>query len=176
MKTSRRSLKLILLVVLFAAPSLFAYLFYCHPNWLMSTPTNRGTLVRSTPILKSMDQSKHWRLVWWNPTACTNKCMAQMDQLARIRLALGRRLYHVDSYLLLSESEPLLSKEQKKILHDNDSNVLILPADAEMDRTVLGEQSAFYIVSPENAIILMYPSTSQPDDLFQDIKQLVKDK
>lgn len=180
-KLRRHSIVLMALVILFAAPGLFAYVFFHHPSWLGAAPTNRGVFLNPPGILTSMDQSKKWRLVFWSPIACDNACMRRMDELARIRLALGRRLYHVDTYLVLdaetvAEAVPSLSDAELKILHDQDSHVLILPAHDQADRLVLGKQPAIYIVSPDNYVILMYSMTSQPDDIFQDIKQLVKDE
>lgn len=176
LKLRRQSIVLIALVIVFAAPGLFAYIFFNHPTWLEATPTNRGLLLNSPRALTTMDHSKKWRLVFWSPNACDASCVQAMDKLGRIRLALGRRLYHVDAYLVLDANTSTLSKSELKLLHDHDNHVLILPAHDEADRAILGNQSAFYIVSPENDVILSYSLSSQSDDIYHDIKQLVMDK
>lgn len=99
--------------------------------------------------------------------------MHHAEDLARVRLALGRRLYQVDACLIFGHQRPVLSSKQSKILQEEDICVLKLPNNAQTDRTALGEKSAFFIVSPNNALVLTYPITVAPDDLFHDIKQLI---
>ncbi|MDP3704753.1 MAG: hypothetical protein Q8R24_02435 [Legionellaceae bacterium] len=191
-KLRRHSIVLMAMVILFAAPGLFAYVFFHHPTWLGASPTNRGVLLTPPSLLTSMDQSKKWRLILWNPRAladkpvgaekntpriaCDSKCMHHMDELARVRLALGRRLYHVDTYLVLDENVTPLSAAELNVLRDQDSHVLVLSAHDQSDRMILGKKPAIYVVSPENYVILKYAMVSQPDDIFHDIKQLVNDE
>ncbi len=194
----RHSIVLMAMVILFAAPGLFAYVFFHHPTWLGGSSTNRGVLLNPPRILTSLDQTKKWRLILWNPRdrtvsmdhsdkpggaekgmkqlACDNECMRHMDDLARVRLALGRRLYHVDTYLILDESVSPLPRAELNVLRDQDSHVLILSAHDRSDRMILGKKPAIYIVSPDNYVILRYSMVSQPDDVFHDMKQLVNDE
>lgn len=174
-KLSRQAIILIALCVLFAAPSLLAFVFYQHPTWLGFSKTNRGVLVNPPGLLKSMNKSKQWRLLLWSPVGCDSLCMKHLDELARVRLALGRRLYHVDNYLLLGVQSSELSSANTKVLQDLDTHVLILSAGEKDDAGILGQAPTIYIVSPDNYAILRYTLDNQPDDIFHDIKQLVTD-
>jgi len=161
------------LAIIFLAPGLMAYLYYSHPNWLRGSSTNRGQLITPVYYLKSLDNRQRWRLIYWNPLPCSTACMQRVDALARVRLALGRRLYQVDACLILPHQESFLNQQQTKILQDEDICVLKLPNSAQSDSTTLGKQPAFFIVSPNNALVLTYPVTANSDDLFHDIKQLI---
>jgi len=175
-KLQRNVMVLMLLAVLFAAPGAVAYIFFQHPSWLRATPTNRGELLNPPILLASQDQTKQWRLVFWSPTACDMQCMSRMDDLARVRLALGRRLYHVDAELLLAATAKPLSAAAAKTLHDKDVHVLTLSAQDQSGQAALGTKPAIYIINPDQFVILKYTLKNTSDDLFQDIKQLVKDK
>ena len=103
MKNNRRNyIVLLLMLALFIAPGLSAYLFYNHLTWLGAAKTNKGELLNPPILLTKLGMDAKWRLILWSPTGCAQECIQQLDKLARIRLALGRRLYQVDSLLLLS--------------------------------------------------------------------------
>lgn len=170
----QRVLIIFILTAIFLAPGIVAWLYYRHPTWLSSASTNRGRFVSPAYHLKTLDNKhQHWRLIYWNPNSCNTTCMKHADDLARIRLALGRRLYQVDACVLLASEQPDFRPEQTKILQEKDMCMLKLPEKAEADRTALGDKPAFFIASPDNALILTYPITVASDDLFHDIKHLI---
>ena len=92
---------LLLLILLFALPGLTAYFFYFNPQWLGTTTTNKGAFLNPPLLVPSLGGHSKWRLVLWSPVTCETSCLEHMDQLARVRLALGRRLYDVEASLLL---------------------------------------------------------------------------
>lgn len=162
-----------LLAVIFIAPSVLAYLYYQHPHWLSAASTNRGEFVTPIYRLQNVVKSKQWRLLYWAPSACDNACLQQLNRLARVRLALGRRLYQVDACLLLSNKTNTLSVVDTKTLQDEDVCVLKLPEQAQIDRKMLGDNPLFFIVNPENILILKYPDNVPADNIFHDIKHLI---
>ncbi len=179
MMSIRRSVAILLILgAVFIAPGLCAYVFFQHPDWL-GAATNRGLLLTPPKRLQHLDPSGHhqkWRLILWSPEACDNNCMEAMDRLARIRLALGRKLYNMNVCLLLGSSRAQFSAADVKILHEKDSHVLTLPAYDHADHAILGSKPAIYIVNPANYVILKFKIGSESDDIFHDIKQLVQDK
>lgn len=170
-KLSRNYLVLVILLILFAAPGLVAYLFYTHPYWLQAASINKGTLL-NPPLLTAGDGLAKWRLVLWNPGDCDKPCMMQMEKLARVRLALGRHLYEVDQWLLVGEGShiapALAALWAKQGIH-----VIMLSASDRIKLTVLPKESAVYIANPNNYLVLGYKTGAKPDDIFQDIKQLL---
>lgn len=175
MKTVRRNyIVLLLLSVIFVAPGLSAYLFYAHPTWLHQGTTNRGVLLNPSIKLSIPEiASSKWAMVLWQPNACDNRCVQQLSKLARVRLALGRRLYSLQLILLLDKSTPELSKTLVKTLKERDIQVSKLAHD-EKTANNLGNDSRVFIASPSHDLILAYSPTANPGDIYQDIQHLLK--
>ncbi len=161
------------LVIIFIAPSVLAYLYYRHPTWLSSPSTNRGELIKPPYQLQHVVPSERWRLLLWSPSACDTTCLERLNALARIRLALGRRLYQVQACVLLADEKMSFRLKDTKILQEEDVCVLKLPEQAQADRSALGDNPTFFIVNPEGFFILKYPVDMQADDIFHDIKHLL---
>lgn len=161
-----------LLIVLFAAPGIIAYLVYLHPTWI-SARTNHGHLLQPPPKLDALSLAEKWQLLYWSPQACTQTCMQRIDELAKLRLALGRRLYYVD--LVLASDIPLtdVAQETQNLLHAVDGKIVQLKgADAEK----LGVQPTIYLLNPEHYVVLAYSSDQKAKDIFEDLQKMVHDK
>lgn len=176
MKIVRRNYFILLLLgLVFAAPGIAAYFFYMHPDWLGSATTNKGVFLEPPVLLTTLDSpDTKWRLVLWSPEACDASCIAQLDKLARIRLALGRHLYDVVPELLLGANAPPLSKKLIHALQEQDIHVLKLEVGAVERTPVLKNRLEIFIANPDNYLVLAYQPTVGPDDVFNDIKQLLK--
>lgn len=162
------------LVVLFAAPGLSAYFFYYHPQWLSSVTTNKGQLINPpirVPALTS--KTAKWQFVLWRPEGCDVSCMKQLEQLSRVRVALGRRLYDVDLVVLMNANGSAVSDGHAKLLSEQNVSEVRLSARAADKMTRLYNKPMFFIANPEHYLVLAYQTTSQPDDLFHDIKLLL---
>lgn len=195
MKTVLRNyFVLILLGFVFAAPGISAYFFYTHPHWLGDAFTNKGVLLSPPVLLTHLDPSKattvsakeirrssplrfniksKWQLVLWSPTACEKSCIEQLDKLARIRLALGRRLYEVVPLLLLGANAPPLPKDMVNVLQERDIQVVQLPVGASEHTSALKSRLEIFIANPDNYLVLAYLPTARPGDIFHDINQLL---
>lgn len=175
MKIVRRNyIVLLLLCFIFVAPGLSAYLFYAHPAWLNHATTNRGVLLN--PPMKSpnlgKDNSK-WTLVLWYPKVCDKICVQQLNKLARVRLALGRRLYALQLVLLVDNKTAAVSEDLGGMLHERDIYVSTLPHHEKKSLHVLGNDPRIYIANPKQYLILAYPTAVSPGDIYHDIKQLL---
>ncbi len=174
MKTTRRHyIILLLLVFVFAAPGLSAYFLYFHPQWLSAPATNKGELLKPPIRLSDLNQHAKWQLILWNPGACEKPCIDQLDKLSRIHLALGRRLYDVDLCLLLpnatvvpAELQTILDKQRVCVVH------LSLEDTSRIQATY--PLSELFIANPDSYLVLAYPEQAPPDDVFHDIKLLLK--
>ena len=163
---------------MFLAPGISAYLFYTHPYWLGGVTTNKGIFLDPPVLLPPLERqgsvaSLKWRLVLWSPSACEASCIAQLDKLARIRLALGRRLYEVVPELLLGANAPPLSSAMVDALREQDIHSLKLAAGDGERMPVLKHQLQIFIANPDNYLVLAYQPMVKPDDIFNDIKQLL---
>ena len=166
---------LFVLAGLFILPGGAAYLFYQHPQWLGTTTTNRGTFV-SPPVqfVELSNDKKKWKLIAWSPTQCDDQCERMMDELARVRLALGRRLYDVEVCLLIKDAPDMISQRHADQLKEEDINVVKLPLDALQSSLVLGRHPRLFIANPDNYLVLKYVLPVKPEDIFHDIKLLLK--
>ncbi len=178
MTSNRRPyIVLVFLVLLFAMPGIAAYFFYHHPHWLSTASTNKGAFVNPPILVHSLEDNTKWRLILWHPQACDNDCMDQLNRLARIRLALGRRLYDVN-VCLLTQNAALLSASQQAVLKDADIKIVPLESDdINIDAnnpTSLTNTPMLYIANPDKYLVLAYTTTAPADDMFHDIKLLLK--
>lgn len=164
---------LLLLVLMFAAPGIAAFMFYQHPSWMSTATINKGTLLNPPIVLNSLEGTEKWGIIFWNPDACDNACMKQLDILAKIRLALGRKLYQVDQWLLLGNESPSLSQKQQSLLKEIDFKVTRLSANEIDDERALFSKAKIFLVDPHNYLILSYSSQVNPSDVYKDLKLLL---
>lgn len=170
----RNYIILLILSVVFAAPGLSAYLFYAHPTWLHQEKTNRGEwLDPSIKLTKLHLESSKWAIVMWQPHSCDRQCIEKLNQLARVRLALGRRLYSIQLILLLNQDASEPSNRFKEILEDRDIQIVQLAHDDKKTERDLGLDGKVYIASPNHDLILAYASTANPGDVYHDIQKLL---
>ena len=164
---------LIFLVILFIVPGVAAYVVYQHPALLGNNATNHGMFIKPPVLIKELPDGKKWRLVYYAKNNCGDKCMSDLDKLARIRLALGRHLYEVDGYLFLGNPTKNLTTEQEKILKDIDLHVLDFTANNHEYKQIFDKDSDYFIINPNGYVVLAYGSEASSQDIFQDLKKLV---
>ena len=161
-----------LLALMFAAPGIAALIFYQHPSWLGASKVNKGTLL-NPPIVWNALNSKEakWRIVFWNPQACDELCLKRVNMLARVRLALGRKLYQVEQSLVLSSDAIPLSDTVKAILKEQDFHVMYLSQ--QLAKPLNATEPQIFIANPENYLILAYKPQVNPEDIYKDLKLLL---
>jgi hypothetical protein len=162
-----------ILLTLFTAPGVTAYLFYKHPSWLGSARTNKGVLLSQPVELTSIEGKTKWRLLFWTPKSCEQECLRQLDTLGRVRLALGRKLYQVDQMLLLGEEQPEQIAAIKKELQDKDYQISSLSARDKQQLAQLSNKPQIYIMNPDGYLVLSYNSGTKPGDVYKDLKTLL---
>ena len=177
-KLTRTKWVLLALVLLFAAPGLLALVFYKHPAWLAALPTNKGEFIRPPAQLKVLDNPKEkWSMVLWCPAGCDTTCVDEFDQLARTRLALGRRLYAVDLWLLQAENTKTCSPDVNKALDAQDVNLRTMSVDEQTEAALLQKDMKIFLADPDNYMVLQYsPIKNKPEDVFHDLKRLLSSR
>lgn len=164
---------LLLLAIVFAAPGVAAYLFYQHPAWLSAAKVNKGTLLTPPLELGSLNAQSKWQIIFWSPQSCDKACLTQVDVLARVRLALGRKLYSVDQQLILGDSSSTMTEDVKKVLKEHDFHLLQLTAEDKAKLEELSSEAKIFIANPDNFLVMSYQSGVNPDDVYKDIKLLL---
>jgi hypothetical protein len=164
---------LFLLLLLFAAPGFFAYVCYVHPQWLGAARTNRGLLVTPPQKLVKLSAKSKWRLIYWHPGDCDDHCLSELDRLARVRLALGRRLYQIDQWLFLGENAIKLKPDTLKLLHEEDITVFYLDQKTRKKLPIFKNQAQIFIANPTDYLILAYADPAKADNVYHDLKHLL---
>lgn len=165
-------LQLLLLALVFVLPGLAAWQFYKHPQWLGQASTNKGQLLDLPERIALPGNKSRWRLILWNPKDCETACRQQLDTLARVRLALGRRLYEVDVWLLQNNTTPI-AESLLVSLKEQDIQRFSLPSSEQIKYKTLDDSAKIFVANPDNYLILAYPTTVNPKSIYDDIKHLL---
>lgn len=168
----KQNIVLMMLALLFIAPGLSAYIFYLHPQWLGAQAINKGVLLKPVVLIPAMKTEKKWSLVLWSPQACKKVCQQQLDQLGRIRLALGRRLYEVNQ-CLVTDGRQSPSRRLMLALHEHAIDWLPLSKEQINKLASMTTNPRIFIADPDGYLILAYASTAKPGDIFHDLKHLL---
>lgn len=164
---------LLLLIFIFAAPGIAAYIVYQHPSWLGSSTVNKGTLLNPPTQITSLAKHSKWRIIFWSPESCEASCLNHLDTLARIRLALGRKLYYVEQWLLLGNKVSQLGSATEDLLKEQDFNTSVLSPEDTEQLTAISTKAKIFIANPDNYLILSYPENVNPEDVYKDLKLLL---
>lgn len=167
---------LMLLALVFIAPGLLAVFFYHHPEWMGNRLTNKGTLLNPPIQMAFPGDGSKWRLILWRPEGCEKRCLQQLDQLGRVRLALGRRLYQVESWLLYGDAENPLSEAVAEMLQEADIHSLKYQPNKAGSESVLPNHAEIYLMNPAGFLVLAYQTTTKPDHIYHDLKRVLNIK
>ncbi|MDX2346342.1 MAG: hypothetical protein QNK11_05690 [Legionella sp.] len=168
---------LIALLLVFIAPGVLAVLFYMNPNWLAGLPTNKGVFIRPAVKLSSLggdvaDKDK-WHLVVWCPKGCGAACLDAVDEMARVRLALGRRLYQVDLWVLQGQTGVICNQDIAKAFKAKAIKTRALSSDEQLAVSVLDDKPKIFLADPNQYLVFEYTEKNKPNDVFQDLKRLL---
>lgn len=118
---------------------------------------------------KALDMDSRWGIMLWNPGVCGKACLATVDRLSRVRLALGRQLYQVRVWVV-SDKPLTLEKALEKTWNTMQVQTFsVLPS----DRKALPQASAVFIADPAGYWILDYGQQGLSADVFDDMKKLL---
>lgn len=173
MKTSRiRYPILLLLGAMFAAPGILAIYFYSHPDLLHQSTNNKGYLLERAYVMPALQESDKLHLLFLSQTPCKALCITQLENLAKVRLALGRRLYQVELNVILPESENLTEKQREK-LKAMDFHPVYLKAEevAALQTNITPFDIA--IANAKGVLILSYDKKVNYADIYHDLKHLL---
>jgi len=178
---NRKRVGLILIILLFAAPVITAYLLNAA-GWRPAGTRNYGTMMEppqdltaarfvladGTP-LKWKDEDWSWTLFALTGPGCAKKCLDRIDELRRARLTLNQNAYRVRVVVLddtipadaLAAMKPLLAAR------DADERVASL-------RPTASDDVSAALVDPHGFLILHYPAGYNGSLLRKDLAKLIK--
>ena len=170
-----KNLTLLLLAVLFLIPVLVAHQLSRHPEWIQGiNPTNYGTFVDKPMVWHHKgDEKRPWQLVLWQNNPCDKQCLQQLDELARIRLAMGRKVYLMNIWLFCPEDVKLSADEIQRF-QQQDIHVAYASSKEQVQWNHVFATHPIVLVSPEHKTLMMYDFNPNPKKMYHDFQLLMK--
>jgi cytochrome oxidase Cu insertion factor (SCO1/SenC/PrrC family) len=190
-KSSRRQLWL--LVAIFFAPLLFAFVMYYGVGWRPAGSTNKGDLIDpprpvvADQLLSPQDQpieeevfSDKWTLVYIGNGRCDERCRAALTLMRQTRLALNddatrvRRLFLAtadccDVAYLQSEHAGIVTARA-----DDAADRELLATFPRYDNVPVDSAGRIYIVDPLGNLMMSYAPDAPQKALLEDLRKLLK--
>lgn len=168
-----KKLVIVFLVFIFMMPGVCAYWFYQHPDWLGGTATNKGQLLTPPVLVEALPKTAKWGLLVWNPGRCGQACRQQLNKITQIRLALGRRFYDVNLWLITNDKAILKDGKTTALMHQQGVRPVILPTAILAKLPILTKKLRVFIVSPDNYLILNYQVAANSADIYTDLQRVM---
>jgi hypothetical protein len=166
---------LLLLTSIFILPIGFAWLLHGHPRWIQSLSTNHGQLKKVSHQLKLKLKEKKWSIVAWYPKGCDKLCENKMDELHRVRLALGRLYEQVDCILVQDQRADGLKAPLKEVFKKNKIQMIVIDSANKLE-FLSNQQPQILLVDPREWVILTYSQNVNPMDVLFDMRRLIAHK
>lgn len=164
---TKPKLIILLLALLFILPGISAIYVYYNQGTFGLTKTNKGDLLIPPVKVALSPHIEKWQIVLWSPKGCDTTCLLKAEELAKVRLALGRRLYEVNNLLVVAENSKPISPEISHKLQQIDFNITKSSAMPQA-------KSQIYLMSPEGYLILSYAEKEDLRDLLFDLKKMLR--
>jgi hypothetical protein len=172
-RRGRRQLWLVALV--FFLPLAAAMWLYFSSGWRPPSGAQHGMLIDPPRALPSQALRGRWSLVLLHAGPCGTGCVAALEEMGRVRLALDKDIPRVRRVLLhdgaCCESLPVLAE----------TDVLAVAAAGEEGAAlralfppVGGGTAAIYIVDPHGNLVMGYPSAGAGRGLLKDLERLLR--
>jgi len=186
---SRRPFLLVL--TLFVAPLLLAFVIYYGLNWRPSGMTNNGQLVSPViPLPASAltapdgqllaPQLLHgkWTLVYVGNGACTQPCRDALLVTRQVRLLLGKDMTRVQRLFLYSGScdAEYMAREQSGLVLaslDNEVGQNLLKLFPIYSSVPVLEAQRLYIIDPLGNLMMSYAPQADARGVLADLKKLL---
>lgn len=174
-------IQLLLIFLIFFGPLVLAALYFNYSKQWLTMTTNKGALLSPTiqltdfhftnsakQIVRPKVFNKRWTVLFVNNNECDTGCQQRLWIIRQVRLALGNDKLRVNRYYL--NSAPTIATQLVKFIAKQHEGMGVVT----IDKTNTLRQQAVYIADPHGQIILEYNNLTEPDDLYKDLKRLLK--
>lgn len=190
--------KLLLLLVLFAAPVVAAYTlyFWAPQGWQPQGRTNQGQLVTPPrPMVElalqdlagqRVDQgvfADKWTLLMLGPAACGDICQQRLYDTRQVRTALGKNTLRVQRILLLTDQDGAQALQQNLAVEHPDLKLLaaeggqlaaVIQQFTTPERDPLQNPDDIYLLDPHGNWLMVYRPEDPAKGLLKDLKKLLR--
>lgn len=182
-KGTAARLQLLLIALVFIGPLVLAAWLYFGGRALQPEGrTNHGELLE--PIVSIRDAAPgsplhehndgRWLLIYLNESVCDAACEYSLYTLRQSRLMLGKEMDRLGRVFLHGESLPdtvFLADEHEGLVALSDSRVIALLHDK---RPAALSAGGYYLVDPLGNLVMYFSPETEPGDMVEDIKRLLK--
>jgi cytochrome oxidase Cu insertion factor (SCO1/SenC/PrrC family) len=193
---TRSRLSLLLLLAVFGAPVVLAWLaFYVFPEWRPAGTSNYGQLItpiRPLPAFEFETLSGDridatflrgkWTLVYLAQGACAEPCVRQLYNLRQVRLAQGKNIDRIQRLMVWERADFRPGQRAELTEHFPGQVMAVLPdrVPAELLETfAVDEQDPMragrvYLVDPLGNLMMSYQPEDEPRGMIKDLERLLK--
>lgn len=161
--------KLILILLVFITPFIFAQYFYMNNATDSRGTTNHGKFLHEEININLNNQDEHWALLQVLPIECDLKCQDNTYMLRQVNTLLGKNMDRVQRYILFNRSY----ENQYQYLN-NYPKVIVLDKSETLYNKLSKMDDGIFIVDPFGKIILGYNQNFEAKGLLKDLKKLLK--
>lgn len=193
-KNKKNLVVLILLVIVFVGPLLFAWVTLKRAEQSSFKTTNHGMLINPPISISSIefvdltDNSKlsidslkgKWQLIYLGPNRCNEQCHNSLYNLKQIHTALNKQAVRVNKLFItvpdckINECDKYISEHYPEFdrLQIDEQNFAKLfgKVSNSNDRAMLGE---IYIIDPMGNLMMQYSADTQAKGILSDLKRLL---
>lgn len=192
-KSSTR-LRLVLIVAVFAAPMVLAYLLF-YSGWRPEGGRPHGELVTPPrPLadieLKTLEGKPtplssfrpHWILLYFGSSECTSACERTLYHMRQVIAAQGREAHRLRAAMVLTDTRALdMLRGQLKdypdmaVLTGTRAAVADIAREFELPAGgALAGLHRVYVVDPLGNFMMSYPADTDPNGMRKDLMRLLK--
>jgi len=160
--------KLVLVVVICAAPFALGWLAYEH-RWFAGQAGNYGELIKSRPVAGPLAPLRgKWVLVTIDAAACDAACEKKLYIVRQVRKAQGKDAERMERLWLLSDAakpraELLAAIEGSRVAAADSATLGAFPGTGDI-----------YLVDPLGNLMMRFPVDADPSKMIKDLQRLLK--
>ncbi len=191
-KKSHGRKTLVLLVLIFVAPIILAFLTWSY--WRPTGFGNHGDLIQPPRLLQPMnlhtldgqDFDLHalegkWTLVYFDQGGCNETCRKSLYTMRQVRLGQSKNAYRVRTMMVVREPQ---QAAMESVRSDHPRMIVVtgsfaqIEAVADQFSTDFGDAFSgggrLYLVDPLNNLMMTFAADLDPLDMLKDLKRLLK--
>ncbi len=186
MNSTRSRFKLLLIVVMFAAPLIVAWSLFAS-GWRPEASRNHGFLYAPAQDFRGVrardaqgrdivwqNTERRWHLLLLGPPTCDARCVGMTDTVRRVWVGLGRHAADLDVHFV---GKPDAATRALLAQHGT-FDVVTLSGDGLPDVADAGTGAAtglpVYLVDPHGYLVMRYEPGFDPGGLRRDLQRLLR--
>lgn len=177
-----------MLIAVFVVPLLIAIVMYSMRGHMsISAPKSHGSLIHPAQPIEQLNfvaneknmtldefQGK-WTYVLFVDQSCNLECEAALFKIRQSRLATGREVNRVQSFLMHSQNAEFTSNDiQSRFSAIKFSTLKNLVISDEVQNKEVLKSGNIYLIDPNGNLMMKYDDSATSKGLLKDIKKLLK--